>query len=247
MDKIKHDNPEYGEEMILRDVHGLRVETGKHPFILYEREGPLRSGMARGMDGASLDTFQTDISGAITFTNLVPKTEFGGVVITMVAIKPDETILSQPHPFLSDVIMGQNYAAAELAVDPVPVRVRQLDGDCAVGDEGQIAFYTGPNHMKRRYQSYGFARNLDQSTVANKTALWQIEIPLSVDPTSILYPDDISHYPFADQTADVVRCTATINATIATPLFFGPTPVENLDFVDADAIFNEDADSVVDD
>lgn len=244
MDQIKHDNPEYGEEIVLRAVHGLRVESGKHPFVLYEREGPMRSGMARGMDGASLDTFQTDISGAITFTNLVPRTEFGGVVITMIAVKPDETILAQPHPFLSDVITGSNYAAAELAVDPVPVHVRQLDADCDPSDEGQVAFYVGPNHMKRRYQSYGFARNLDQTTVANKTALWQIEIPLSVDPTSILYPNDISHYPFSDQTANVVRCTATMNATIATPLFFGPTPVENLDFENEDLIFGEDQDAV---
>lgn len=234
-------NPEHGEDMIMREVHGLQVETGKVPFILYEREGPLMNNMARGMDGASLDTFQTDIDGNITFSVPVPRTELGGVVITMVAVKPDETIPSQPHPFLSEAWTATNHVADELAVDPVPVYLRDLHADCDTANEGDIAFYTGNNHMKRVYQNYGFNRDLDRTTVANKTAIWQYEIPLGVTPESVLYPADLDHYPFQDQTADVVQYTASSSATIATPLIMGPSPIEELSVLDDQDVFEEDA------
>ena len=232
-------NPEHGEDMIMREVHGLQVETGKVPFILYEREGPLNNGMARGMDGPNLDTFQTDIDGNITFTVPVPRTELGGVVITMIAVKPDETIPSQPHPFLSEVWTATNHVADELAVDPVAVTLRDLHADCDTANEGDIAFYTGNNHMKRVYQNYGFNRDLDRTTVANKTAIWQYEIPLSVTPESVLYPADLDHYPFQDQTADVVQYTASSSVTIATPLIMGPSPIEELSILDSEDVFEE--------
>jgi len=233
-------NPEHGEEMILREVHGLQVETGKVPFVVFEREGPLQNGMVRGMDGSSLDTFQTDIDGNITFSVPIPRTELGGIVITMIAVKPDEAIPSQPHPMLTEAWTATNHVADELHVDPVPVYLRDLHADCDTADEGNVAFYVGNNHLKRVYQNYGFNRDLDRTTVAAKTAIWQYEIPLGVTPESSIYPDELDHYPFADQTADVVQYTASTSVTIATPLIMGPSPIEELSILDDENVFDTD-------
>ena len=152
------------------------------------------------------------------FTVPVPKTELGGIVITFATLKPDETISSQPHPILSEPWGAINYAADQFKIDPVPVTIRELDADCAQSDEGTVAFYTGNNELKRNYVNYGFTRNLDLDDVANKTALWQYEIPASVTPEGVLYPESLEHYPFADQQAEV--CTYVINSscTISTPI-----------------------------
>lgn len=233
-------NPTYGEELVQRFAHGLSVDVGKQPFVVYQSQRSFGTSMKSAMDGANLDQTQTNSLAQQSFSAPIPATEFGGIVITFACLKPDETLAHQPHPILSDVWGARNYVADEMAMDPVPVTVRDLYADCDVGDEETIALYVGNNHLLRNYNNYGFTRHLDTTTVEAKTAIWQIEVPMSVTPESVIYPTDLEHYPFADQTAEV--CTYNIQSTarISTPIIFGPTPVEELAEIEDADIFDDE-------
>jgi hypothetical protein len=124
-----------------------------------------------------------------------------------------------------------------LALDPVPVTFRELDAACGAVNENTVAFYTGLNQLKTLYMNYGLSRMLNPTTVANKTAVWQLEVPLSVTPSSVLYPETLGHYPFADQNAEVVTYVVTSNAVLPTPMVVGPTPVETLSVITSADIF----------
>lgn len=237
--KMVTDNPEYGEEMIANYVHGLDVNTGRQPFILHKSTGIMDENERYGSDGPSLDISQTDMGLVTNFTVAIPKTEFGGVIVTFAVVKPDETISAQPHPFFTEPWTAINYAADEFKLDPVPVTIRELDGDCESSEEGTVVLYTGNNELKRKYQSYGFTRNTDMSTVEHKTAVWQYEIPASVTPQGVLYPEELDHYPFADQDAEVCQYVVTSVAEMRTPLTWGPSPVENLSSLDDGSILDE--------
>lgn len=239
MRKLVDENPEYGEEIVTRFAHGLSVDMGKQPIVVYEKSRVFGMGMTRGMDGPSLDVTQSNLATSLEFTVHVPPSEFGYMLYTFVSVKPDETVSSQPHPILSQEWGATNYVADELAIDPVPVAFRELDAEIDQAFEETPAFYIGNNHLLKNYQNYGFNRNLDPTTVENKTALWQLEIPLSVTPDSVIYPEQLNHYPFADQTAEV--CTYTINSTaqINTPTIFGPTPVEELAIIETADVFED--------
>lgn len=236
---ILDNNPEYGEEMVTRWAHGLSVESGKTPFIIHQSERMFGQRYREATDGDNLDVAQSDMAVSADFTVPVPPTELGGIVITFAVVKPDETLASQPHPILSDTWGAQNYVSDELARDPVPVTIRELNADCDVGDEETRALYVGHNHLKKAYINYGFNRHMDLNDVANKTALWQLEVPMSVTPESVIYPDDLAHYPFADQLAEVCTYTISSVATVRTPMIFGPTPVEELAQIETDDIFED--------
>jgi hypothetical protein len=232
-------HPEYGEDLVANFAHGLNLETHKHPFVVYERQVTFGNSMVRAMDGASLDKTQSNMITQHSFTAPIPKTEFGGILITFVSVKPDEVIASQPHPILSHGWWAHNHIADEMAIDPVPVLVRDLDSDCLQAQETNVVCYVGNNHMMKTYLNYGLNRQLDPTTVENKTAIWQLEVPMSVTPESVLYPENLGHYPFADQNAEV--CTYVVNslAVINTPIVFGPTPVENLAALDTKDVFED--------
>jgi hypothetical protein len=239
MRKLVDTYPEYGEELVNRFAHGLSVDVGNQPFVLYEKTNIFGRSVRSAMDGASLDVQQTDLMAQHTFTVPVPPTEFGGVIITFASVRPDEALASQPHPIASDVWAARNYVADELAIDPVPVTIRDLYSDCDQADENTISCYVGNNHLQKTYVHYGFQRQLDPSDVENKTALWQLEVPMSVTPDSVIYPTDISHYPFNDQNAEV--CTFAIEslAKIQTPVIFGPAPVEELAAIETGDVFED--------
>ncbi len=241
MRQIVDDNPEYGEEMVLRWAHGLAVDAGKVPFVINEQTAIFGRQIVPATDttGVEDDVMRSDMMLQLSFNVPVPKTELGGIVITFACLKPDETIQSQPHPILSDVWGAENFVADELALDPVPVTMRELDSDVASGSEATVSCYTGLNQLKATYVSYGLSRQLDPATVENKTALWQLKVPLSVTPSTILYPDTLDHYPFADSLAEVCTYTITSNVVLQTPMIIGPTPVETLAIIGAEDIFDE--------
>jgi hypothetical protein len=240
MQQMVTDNPEYGEEMVLRWAHGLSVDTGKTPFVIHEETRQLGRSIVPAMDsaGVAADTMRSDMMLQMSFSVPVPRTELGGIIITFATLKPDETLAAQPHPFLSDVWGADNFVADELALDPVPVTIRELDSNCLSTQESTVALYTGLNSLKALYINYGLNRQLNPTTVANKTALWQLEIPLSVTPDSVLYPETLSHYPFADQAAEVCTYTITSQLVLQSPMIVGPSPVETLAVINSQDLFN---------
>jgi len=241
MREIVDANPEYGEEMVLRWAHGLNVDNARVPFVIAEREMMFGRSIVGATDTAGIngDVMRSDMMLEMSFSVPVPKTELGGIIITFACLKPDETLSGQPHPFLSDVWGAENFVADELALDPVPVTIRELDADCTSAQETTVALYTGHNQLKATYVDYGLNRHLNPATVANKTALWQIKVPMSVTPDSILYPENLDHYPFADQNAEVCTYTITSQLVVQTPMIIGPTPVETLAVIGTENLFEE--------
>jgi hypothetical protein len=241
MEKIITDFPEHGEEMVLRWAHGLSVDMGKTPQVIHEDRRQFGRSIASATDwqGIQGEIMRSDMMLQMSFSVPVPRTELGGVVITFACLKPDETLASQPHPILSDVWGVDNFVADELALDPVPVTIRELDSDCTAGQESTVALYTGLNSLKALYVHYGLNRHLNPTTVANKTAIWQLEVPMSVTPDSVLYPETLAHYPFADQAAEVCTYVVTSQTILQTPMIIGPTPVETLAIINSENIFED--------
>ncbi|EEW26014.1 hypothetical protein [Rhodobacter ferrooxidans] len=241
MREIADENPEYGDEMILRWAHGLSVDPGRMPILLAEKTVTFGRNIVGATDttGVQDDVIRSDMAVTMGFTVPVPSTELGGIIVTFCTVKPDETISAQPHPILSDVWGLDNFVADELALDPVPVTVREMDADCAQAQEATVLFYTGLNALKATYVHYGLSRRLDPATVENKTAVWQLEIPMSVTPENILYPASLDHFPFADQNAEVCTYTVSSNLVLRTPMIFGPTPVEELAIIETADIFED--------
>ncbi|WP_281954274.1 hypothetical protein [Pseudophaeobacter arcticus] len=241
MNAMLEADPVHGERAVLRWASGLKLDTTKTPFVIYEEEREFGYSLRSAMDGPNLDKEQTDSNLIVDFTVPIPRSEMGGVVITMVSVIPDETLEYQPHPIMSQPWTGTRYTEEEMEYDAVKVTNRQLAIDVPQPDENTTAFYTAHNRMKLRYSSYGLARNMDLTTVENKSALWQIKIPLSVDGDTILYPEleGQDNYPFADWNGDL--CTAFISADvrIPTPMIVGPSPVETIDIIEDNDLFGQ--------
>lgn len=238
---IVDDNPEHGEEIALRWAHGLSVDGGKVPYVIYQDSQTFGKDIVPAMDTAGVvaETIRSDMKCVMQFSVAVPKTELGGVIILFACVKPDETLKSQPHPIASKPWGANNFVADELALDPVPVTGRELYSDIAAGSESTVMFYTGLNALKQNYVTYGLSRRLNPATVANKTAIWQLEVPMSVTPDSVLYPALLNQYPFADQNAEVVTATTTHSLVFKTPTIYGPTPVEELAIIETADIFED--------
>ncbi len=239
MRKIVDDNPDYGEEMVLRWAHGLSLDPGSTPFVLAEKSTILGRQIVGATDTAGVEdgVRRSDMATQLSFTVPIPSTELGGIIVTFATIKPDETLSSQPHPILSDVWGLDNFVADELALDPQPVTARELDSNCGQAAESTVLFYTGLNELKKAYVSYGLCRTLDPATVEAKNAVWQLNMPLSVTPQTVLYPESLTQYPFADQLAEI--CTYVVNSTssMPTPIIYGPSPVEELAIIETEDLF----------
>ncbi|ETD01613.1 hypothetical protein [Rhodobacter capsulatus] len=241
MRKICDDNPEYGEEMVLRWAHGLSVDPGRVPFLLAEKSVVLGRQIIGATDTAGVEdgVKRSDMAAQLSFTVPIPTTELGGIIVTFACIKPDETLSSQPHPILADHWRLDNFVADELALDPQPVMARELDYKVAQANETTVVFYTGLNELKKTYVSYGLCRALDPNTVESKNAVWQLEVPLSVTPETVLYPADLPQYPFADQQAEVCTYVVQSTAVMPTPMIFGPSPVEQLAVIETEDLFED--------
>lgn len=234
-------NPLDGEDQVLRYAHGITLETDRHPFVIAERSVRMGPDYREATDGASLlnDVAMSKLLAQVSFDAVVPRTELGGIVITFATVKPDETLANQPHPILSDNWTAENFVADQLKLDPVAVSMREVDAEVALGDEATVAFYTGYNALKRFYVNYGLNRHLDPLDIEDKSAVWQLAIPPSVTPENVVYPEDLDHFPFADNLAEVARYMVGSVAAITTPLVFGPTPVEEVAIVETDDIFED--------
>jgi hypothetical protein len=235
MDQMIRDNPQYGQEIVLRWAHGLSVDPGPQPFVIAQRVATFGRDIVGAMDsaGVTAETVRSDFMVQLGFSVPVPRTELGGVIVTFAVLKPDETLARQPHPELSIDWVVDNFVAQELLLDPVPVKMRELDSNIASGSENTVAFYTGHNEMKRNYINYGLNGQINAATLANKVVMWQLEVPLSVTPESILYPETLSHAPFVDTSAEVCIYTVASNVNLRSPMKIGPTPIETLSIIDS--------------
>lgn len=238
LDDLMRRDPKYGEELALRMAYGVSMNMSAQPQVIYHSEQAFSKPVVqRATDGPSMDEeVRSHMAYRQSFSAVIPSTEFGGVVITMVAVKPDETLGQQPDPVFSEPLQRIDYIPEELTFDPRKVYVRDLDADCAQADENTVVMYTGLNQLMRNYSVHGLDRHVDPTTVANKNALWQIELPLSVSPGTVAYPDFVDHYPFVlnGPSVEPINYHIAAFASFNTPRQFGPTPIENIDILEED-------------
>lgn len=234
-------NPQDGEERVLRMVHGLQVDTDANCFLLYERSSIFGQNLMKATDAAGIEgeVTQSRMLTRVAFTVPVPRTELGGIVMTFCSVKPDETLKEQPHPLFTVPWVADNLAAQELQLDPYAVTFREVQGDVAAGDEALVAFYTGYNELRRSYVQHGYNRQVDPASLDLKNQIWQYEIPASVTPENVIYPDDISHYPFLDETAEVARYIIASQFVGVSPIFVGPSPVETVGVIESENLFED--------
>lgn len=234
-------NPQYGFEQLTRMVHGLEIETGKVPFVIFDDTVSLRRGIRSGMDGAGLDVRQTSMDTVVEFTVPVLRNEFGGCVITFLQVKPEEVIEDQPHPILTDDWRVPNFAAQSLAIEPVPVTFSDLTVSPDPGTEDTVAFWVAPEGFPTQYMRYGWDRGVDPETVDHRNAVWQYAIPLSVAPDNIIYPENLDHYPFAlNGPEDPAFSYTTLSTTsIGSPWIVGPSPIEEMEIIEDAELFGE--------
>lgn len=244
MRQFVDNNPQYGEEIVAAWAHGLKVSVDNQPMVLYKKRQIIGKLYRQGMDGAGLDVEQTNLSTAFDLVVPVPKTEFGGAIYVFLVIRPDEVLKDQPDPFAtSGTLFGpRNFAEDELKVAPVPITMRELHAGVPAGSEEVVAMYTGNNHILRNYNKYGWARDVDETTVDAKNQVWQYEVPASVTPENVLYDTaQLDNYPFIDQRTNspVASYAMQGSLTVATPLIFGGSPVERLAVITDENLFGD--------
>lgn len=247
MRKVVDDNPVDGEEQLVRWAYGLQVDKMQVPFLVNGQETIFGQDLMRAMDGAGIEgeVTQSRMAQRLRFSAPIPRTELGGVVITFLCVKPDEVLFEQPHPVLSQPWVFDNLLAEELQNDPMPVLAREVQAGVTAGNENNVVFYTGYNELRRVYVNYGWNRAVDPLTIDAKNAMWLYEVPASVTPENIIYPNDIPHYPFLDQDADIVRYQIVSVLNGMSPIYIGPSPVETVAVIDSENLFgDEDAPNV---
>lgn len=234
-------NPVDGEEQVVRWAHGLSVDDAQNPWLLAYRSAIFGQDLKVATDGAGIEaeTTQSRFMQRMSITVPVPQTELGGSVVTFLVVKPDEVLKEQPHPLYARPRVLFNRMAEELQNDPVPVTAREVQAGVPQSAESSVVFYTGFNELRRSYINYGWNRHVDPSLVDVKNQLWQYEIPASVTPENIVYPDDIPHYPFLDQEAEIARYMIASTLVGSTPMYFGPSPVETVAVIEDDNLFGD--------
>jgi len=232
-------NPVDGEEQVVRWAHGLRIDDAYVPFLLAKRSVIFGQDLLKATDGAGIEAevTQSRLMQRIAITVPVPTTELGGVIVTFLVVKPDEVLKEQPHPVLSQPWVIDNLMAEELMLDPQPVTARQVQANVPQASENNVVFYTGFNELRRTYVNYGWNRHVDPETIDAKNALWQYEIPASVTPENIIYPEHLDHFPFVDQDAEIARYMISSTFVGKSPIFVGPSPVETVSVIQSDDLF----------
>lgn len=238
--------PEYGEEIILRSAMGLSIETGKMPFKLYEAEKQMNVFKQRPMDGPSMGEVKSFISAEVAHAVMVPKTEFGGVVYTFVTVCPEERMAAQPHPIGTRGLGTFNFEADAMVEDPERIVVRQLDNNADDAVIDKDAMWVGHNHLYRNYTSSGFRQDIDVTTLDAQSVVFEYDIPTSVGPDNVMYSlNEVNAYAFnggltgADALNDLVDYRIEAQFIAATPIVYGPSPIEKIDAIEDYNIFGE--------
>lgn len=234
------DDPLHGEEAVARAIYGLSVDYDDDCQVMYRMVHELKPAHSRPTDGASMNDVQANYALNSRFATLVPKSELGGQLVTLVAVKPMETMTEQPDPHQTKTWALINRVHDELELEEQLVTRADLESDVAAIDEDTPAFWVGHNRLKHGYMTSG--PNVQQTNlVEQKSSMWLYPVPSSVTPENVSYPASISMYPFANWNGSHVEYTFEQRATISTPLNKGPNPVEKIALFQAQPALLDDS------
>ncbi|AZV78276.1 hypothetical protein EBB79_10565 [Parasedimentitalea marina] len=94
---IKAD-PVNGEEAVERALYGIKVDYDHNCQVLYRKVHELTAVHQRPMDGASINDVSAHFELNSAFTSLVPVSELGLQLVTIVSVKLLESLTHQPDP-----------------------------------------------------------------------------------------------------------------------------------------------------
>lgn len=228
---IKKD-PINGEEKVARALYGLSIDYDHNCQVLYRKVFELSAMHQRPMDGASINDVSAHFELDTQFATLVPTSELGVQLVTIVSIKPVETIKKQPDPAQTEAWELVNRVHDETELDEVLLTRRHLESDVAAEHEDQETFWVGHRALEHNYMTEG--PNAQQIAATEmKSTMWQYAIPTSVTPGNVSYPahgspDAVSMYPFYNWNGAHAEYTFKQVAAISTTLAKGPNPVERI-------------------
>ena len=235
------DDPINGEELVERALYGLSVDYDHNCQVMYRRVYELSPKHARPTDGASINDVSAHFELNDSFATLVPRSELGGQLVTLVSVKPMETIEEQPDPAQTEKWELVNRVHDETELDEVLLTRADLESGVAAADEDQPVFWTGHNSLKHSYTTQGPNTALTQG-VEMKSSMWTYPVPSSVTPENISYPSSgIDMYPFYNWNGGHAEYTIDQVAAISTSLAKGPNPVERIQiFADDPSLVSDD-------
>lgn len=222
------DDPINGEEVVERAMYGISVDYDHNCQVLYDNQFALTAQHQRPTDGASINDVSAHFELNEQFATLVPRAELGGQLVTLVSILPVETMQKQPDPAQTEAWELVNRIHDETELDETLLTRADLETEVADVDEDTPAFWVGHNSLKHAYATQGVN---DQQVlgVEMKSSMWTYEVPTSVTPENISYPDSgIDMYAFFNWNGAHAEYTIDQRAAITTSLAKGPNPVERI-------------------
>lgn len=220
-------DPLHGEETVARAIIGLSVDYDDDCQVMYRKVHELSPQHHRPTDGPSLNDIQGHFNLSSEFATLVPRSELGGQLVTIVSVKPMETLEKQPDPHQTESWALVNRIQDEMQLDEQLLTRGELESSVATIDADTPIFWVGHNKLKHGYAAQG--PNVQQTNLTEqKSSMWLYPVPTSVTPSNVLYPASIDMYPFANWNGSHVEYTFAQRANISTPLALGPSPVEKL-------------------
>lgn len=234
------DDPLHGEEKVARALYGLSVDYDDDCQVMYDHVYELAPRHQRPMDGASINDISAHFELNERFATVVPRSELGGQLITLVSVKPLETLDERPDPAQTETWQVRNIIHDEMELDEHLLSRADLESDVDAINEDQSAFWVGHNSHLHHYASQG--PNAQQTAaIEMKSSMWTYPIPTSVTPENVNYPASINMYPFFNWNGPAAEYTIRQVAAISTSLARGPNPVERVQlFADDPSLINEE-------
>lgn len=232
-------DPHHGEERVARAIYGLSVDFDADCQVLYRKVHELRPMHQRPMDGPSINDVSAHFALEDSFATMVPRSELGCQVVTLVAVKPLETLSKQPDPAQTEPWDLVNRIHDELELDEQLVTRSDIESELIAADEDQPVFWVGHNQLKHAYAAQG-ANEQQTYGVEMKSSMWVYPVPTSVTPENVSYPENINMYPFHNWNGKAAEYTIRQVAAISTSLAKGPNPVERIQlFADQPVLIHE--------
>lgn len=225
---LRRADPVHGEEAIERALYGISVDFDDNCHVTYDRVHSLKPAHMRPTDGASFSDVSAEFVLDDSFATLVPRSELGGQLVTLISFKPLEVLSAQPDPAQTEAWVVENRIEDELQLDEVIVTRQDLETGVSAANQDQEAFWTGHNSIKHEYATQGANAQMTFETEM-RSSMWVYPIPTAVDEENVNYPDEIDMYPFYDWNGSHAEYTIRQSAVISTPLALGPTPIERIE------------------
>lgn len=235
-------DPIHGEERVARAIYGLQVDYGADCHVLYDEVHALKPVHHRPSDGPSVNDVTGHFAMSDQWAVMVPTSELGGKLVTIVSVKPMEVLSQQPDPHQTAPFGLVNRVHEELELDEQLLTRADIETDLQPEDEDQPVFWVGHNQLMHGYMAVG--PNEQQTyQIPMKSSMWVYPVPTSVTPSNINYPSEgIDMYPFAHWDGKAAEYNIRQIANISTTLPKGPNPVERLQlFVNDPSLIDDEA------